>query len=199
MPLTTATPPEGGIRAVRNAIRHVLRHPGSALKTLAAAAGEGADVCISVPHPVYTLGLPDVAGGNLADSALLQGWRYLLTAGDTLVAAAEVIVSGTRAVRFSHFNDSPFVRSTVDALAAAEALNQVAPHDYEVRLLKVPALYLFALWLHGPDELYLPLAPAPPEVTALCPYSQAELAAALRAKADERLAFDARPEPAPPR
>ena len=53
---------------------------------------------------------------------------------------------------------------TATAIAAAQALPQVGLGSFELRLLRIPALYVMALWLHTPaaiGELLLPLAPTP--------------------------------------
>lgn len=37
-----------------------------------------------------------------------------------------------------------------------------ARNPYELRLLRIPALYVMALWLHSPtDDLLVPLEPSP--------------------------------------
>lgn len=196
MPLSTARPPAGGIRAVQNAITRVLPQPDSALRGFSREGVE--DVAVSVPHPVYTLGLRDVAAGAISSTARLEGWRYLLIGGEQAVAAAEVAGTDQTGVRFSHFNDGPFVGATLEGLGAAEALREVKSDDYEVRLLKAPALYLIALWLHGrEEEIYLPLPPVPSGLKPLRAYREKELLEVLRPAAAERLRFDDRPEAAP--
>jgi len=84
---------------------------------------------------------------------------------------------------FSHFFEGPYVTATERALIQAEAL--VTP--YQPRLLSVPQLYMLTLWLHAdteadgastapdPEDLLVPLAPAPPGIAANRPYRVADL------------------------
>jgi hypothetical protein len=196
MPLTTAKGPAGGTRAVQNALGRILPQPAGFMARAAAAGAE--DMALSVPHPVYDVGLDDIERGRLTSAAKLTGWRYLLVGGEEAVAAAEVASADGTAVRFSHFNEGPFVGSTVEGLTAAERLPEVKSGNYEVRLLRAPALYLIALWLHGTrEDLFLPLPPAPTGVEALRKYGEKDLLAALRGPARSRGRFDDRPEAAP--
>ena len=58
---------------------------------------------------------------------------------------------------------------------------QVAGADYELRLLKVPAVYLVALWLHrGGEDILIPMGDPPGSLKANRPYSEADVIAALR-------------------
>jgi hypothetical protein len=52
---------------------------------------------------------------------------------------------------------------TVDAITSAEQEDRVRDSDFALRLLRVPALHLTALWLRGTDgtDVIVPLAPAP--------------------------------------
>jgi hypothetical protein len=62
------------------------------------------------------------------------------------------------------------------------ALPQIAKADYELRLLKVPAVYLVALWLHGGNEdILIPLGNRPPDSRKNKPYTEAGIIRALRA------------------
>lgn len=197
MPLTTAKAPSGGPRAIQNALSRVLAAPNAFLARSAGGAAE--DVALSVPHPVYEVGLDDIARGHLTQATRLDGWRYLLVGGERALAAAEVAAVGDSSVRFSHFNEGPFVAATVDGLSAAERLPEVNSGTYEVRLLRIPALYLIALWLHdGKQDLFLPLEPVPNGVKPLQRYREKELVAALQSLSAKRARFDDRPEAAPP-
>ena len=60
----------------------------------------------------------------------------------------------------------------MDALGTAESLEMVASAPVELRLLRVPALYLSALWLHGERDVFIALAPAPPPLEAGAVYER---------------------------
>jgi hypothetical protein len=51
-----------------------------------------------------------------------------------------------------HVNAGPFVEGFVRAVPAAEHSSEADADDYEVRELRIPALYVVALWLRGRRE-----------------------------------------------
>lgn len=199
MALIIADAPAAGLHSVRDALARSASLP----EPMAEALGRAGDVSlsVSVPHPVYGVELRDVADGRpVAGAAQLHGWRYLLFGGDQAVGAAEVSVEDAGdEVRFGHLNHGPFVDATVDGLEAAEALPEVERGAFEVRLLRIVGLNLVALWLHGADELFLPLPPAPPGLVPMRAYRDAELVEAVRETAARRLRFDDQLQAAPPR
>lgn len=179
MPIHTKQAPDGCEAMIRDAIGSILR-PGAPAPTETAA-----------PHPVYAAGLEELAEGRLLETARENGWRYLLIRGDQAVATATVDTGpGSAEMRFSHVTQGPFVEATLEGLRRAEALDEVASGDYELRLLDVPAMYLRALWLHGENgegEMLIPLPPAPDGIEPYRAYSEPELVGALHAAAVERL------------
>jgi hypothetical protein len=108
----------------------------------------------------------------LLAAAKQTGWRYLLVQNDEVVAEAELAgarsgakgAKGTthKGLEFAGLTHGPFTGATVDGLHAAERLPQIAKADYELRLLKVPAVYLVALWLHGgAGDILIPMGNPP--------------------------------------
>jgi hypothetical protein len=108
----------------------------------------------------------------------LAGWRFLLRAtdapaGSAPVGAAEAVLTPD-GWTFAYFSEGPYVTSTQRALKQAESLTE----PFQPRLLSVPQLYMLTLWLHTdtgadaaegtpqPSDLLIPLAPAPPGITA---------------------------------
>ncbi len=145
----------------------------------------------SEPHPVYVATLDDLASGKLLAAAKQTGWRYLLAHNDEIVAEAELTperraAKGKKGAKheelaFAGLTHGPFTGATVDGLHAAERLPQVEKADYELRLLKVPAVYLVALWLHGGNEdLLVPLGQPPAGLKKNKAYSEAAVIRALR-------------------
>ncbi|MEP7309189.1 MAG: hypothetical protein ABJA98_27105 [Acidobacteriota bacterium] len=88
-----------------------------------------------------------------------------------MIAAAEAIQRTANAKPlFSNTNEGPFVASTAKAIEAAERLPEVEAGNYELAVLRVPALYVIALWLKGagakpPDDIFILLEPAPTGLT----------------------------------
>jgi hypothetical protein len=128
---------------------------------------------LSVPHQVFTAGLEPLANGQrLTDVADFAGWRALLEEDKQVVAAAEVPAS-TGDSPSASINRGALVQSTVAALETAERHERIASEPFEPRMLRIPALYVSALWLHRSDtndDIFIPLAPAPPPLTAETAY-----------------------------
>ncbi|MFF8601146.1 hypothetical protein ACF065_18635 [Streptomyces sp. NPDC015232] len=176
------------------ALRSVLAALGSPsavseARTPALRAAQG-PLSAELPLPVHVLGLPAVpeAAGAAAPAGprpprtRLTGWRFLVRHGDRAIAAADTMLTPD-GWSFSHFFEGPYVTATERALIQAEALAT----PYQPRLLSVPELYMLTLWLHtdteadgastapGPDDLLVPLAPAPPGIAPHRPYRVADL------------------------
>ena len=78
----------------------------------------------------------------------MTAWRYLVEEAGAAVASAEVGVDAKGAVRgLDHVNEGPFVKATAAAQKAAAKLPQVRDGKVEARVIRVPALYVMALWL----------------------------------------------------
>ena len=84
-------------------------------------------------------------------------------------------------LEFLGLTHGPFTDATIKALTAAERLPKVAKADYELRLLKVPAVYLMALWLHGKDgDILIPMGDPPAGLKKNKAYTEAGVIRALR-------------------
>lgn len=161
MALRLATTPLGAETAMRAGVASV------ATPERTRSLGAGQELRATAPHPVYTLAVEDLAGGRaLAESARLIGWRYLLMRGDTPESAVELSCAsdGSR-VKFAGLSRGPFVAATYDAIRIAEHVDAVVSGEYELRLLRIPALYAMALWLKGMEgdgDIVLPIGSEEP-------------------------------------
>ncbi|MFI1400913.1 hypothetical protein [Streptomyces sp. NPDC020681] len=132
------------------------------------------------PLPVHVL--DQIVPSGSGPYTRLAGWRFLLRNGDRCVAAAETLLTAD-GWTFSHFFEGPYLSSTELALRQAESMRT----PYQPRLLSIPELYMLTLWLHGdteadastgtpkPTDVLVPLAPAPPGITAHRPHRVADL------------------------
>lgn len=139
------------------------------------------------PLPVHVFEPAPVQGA--LPQARLTGWRFHIRAGARVAAAGETVVTPDGWV-FSRFSEGPYLVSTERALRQAEAL----PNTYQPHLLSVPGLYMLALWLHchpradaataqpDPSDLLVPLAPAPPGITAHRVHRLVDLVPVLRVR-----------------
>jgi hypothetical protein len=145
------------------------------------------------PHQSYYVALKDIVSGHLLDAARATAWRYLIIKGNSAVAEAELNADekAGKLLNFIGLYQSPFAQATLAALRIAENLPQVKKQDYELRYLKIPSLYLAAIWLHGQaDDILIALEPAPAGLKANQPYSQSEVIKLLKSTAQKAEKFD---------
>ncbi|QLY28343.1 hypothetical protein H0264_23530 [Nocardia huaxiensis] len=117
---------------------------------------------LSTPHEVFTMGLDDLAANAGLDRARPVGWRYLVTDGSQIIASAETVQAPDGSQEVAQFTEGPFGVGTDKAVKTLRKLPQLEKKGYELRLLRIPALYLMALWLHSPaEDLLAPLEPSP--------------------------------------
>jgi hypothetical protein len=172
VPIVTSELPPGALDAVRETLTSTQRFPRR----------RGGALSLSSPHPVFEIPLDRLAREDRPlEAAEPVGWRALLEEDKRVVAAVEL--PAAEAGRASALvNRGPFVESTVAALTAAEGHDRVASEKFELRLLRVNALYLVALWLHAAEKgsgLFIPLEPAPAPLEAGRVYEGSEFEAAL--------------------
>lgn len=187
MPLVTPSPPHQAAEAVQSTFRQFAEQKTFRIPALRKATGA---LQLVEPLQVFTLGLDDLVAGKELDAAKPTGWLFLVHDGEKTLASAEAVPTGTGDEQvLSAFNEGSFVSSTADALRTARGLPEVSKDDFEPRLLRVPALYVTALWLHkarGTGDLLVPLAPSPVDAQAGRPVSASRLTDELRQKALQR-------------
>jgi hypothetical protein len=160
MPLNLPEPPRGVPEAVRSKLEAFAENAAFSTPALRGARRE--QLGVSTPHQIYTMGLADIEAGGGLDRARPVGWRYLIEADGEVIASAETAPARDGTQELSQFNEGPFVAGTATAVRNARALPQLATAGFELRLLRIPALYLMALWLHSANaDLLIPLVPSP--------------------------------------
>lgn len=177
------------IEAVRLQLSELAGRAGFRNRALAQA--DPLAIGLAAAHDVYNLGLDQIVAGAGIDDAERVGRRFLVLDGDAPVASAEV--SGADGAGFAS-NEGPFVAATAAAIAHAENDPELADGAYELRVLRIPALYVMALWLRDDDgrgDVVIPMGPAPAPLEALRAYAPDELLSQLREPAAERLSSDA--------
>jgi len=190
MPLKVVKPSAAVTDAIREHIFQTASLGRFRTRRLASAAPSG--LSLAAPHQMYNLGLADIKGNNPVAKAKPTAWRYLVVENNSVIAAAEA-VQKTRSAKpqFSSTNEGPFVDSMARAIEVAEHLPEVQAGQFEFSVLRVPALYLIALWLQGSGskskgDIFIPLAPAPPGMKAGQHMSSADFTAALLRLKGER-------------
>lgn len=132
---------------------------------------------LAAPHQVVPLTPEDVRRG-LCWETKGSIWRFLVMDDSRAHSAVEVRERAGAAdeYQFVSLNSGPFVESTVEAIHRAEA----GGHDLgEIRLIRLPALYVEALWLHGDENRFVPLSPAPSDLDPYRIYPEREFTALL--------------------
>src|SRR5687768_1838210 len=90
MGLNVTKPPAKGLQMVRKAVGQLITSEAGGHSPVARAASTHLN--IAAPHPVYFVGLTDLAKGNLLSAAVLTGWRYILLEDDQTIGAATLRV-----------------------------------------------------------------------------------------------------------
>ena len=172
MTLHLLTPPQESQTALSAALYAPVAGRAVGLRALAATSPPKQ---AKLPHPVYVLGLDKFVGTCRAADAKLVCWRYLVGDSDTHEFAAEIGVDTEKNHHsFSSFNEGPFVGDTAEQLGVAQRDPRVAAGDYELRMLRIPALYLMALWLkdnRSDDDLFIPVGVVQPPLKPSTLYS----------------------------
>ncbi|MGA9778062.1 MAG: hypothetical protein ACLPRE_04855 [Limisphaerales bacterium] len=148
------------------------------------------DLTIAAPFRDYSIGLTNLAAGQLLPAARAGTWRYLLMHGTNAMAAAELMADPTNgtALKFAGLDTSDFSKETQEALRRAEQLPQIQKQDYELRRLDCPAILFVAVWLHGKsDDILIPLPPTWNRWNAYQPYSESQMIELLQPQVEKRL------------
>jgi hypothetical protein len=134
---------------------------------------ESSPLRLAQPVRVFTVPLEEVTSSDFFRTATPVGWRYLV-AGDGLldngVAAADVTETSGGGTAFASLFHGPVPERLTEASRVAEAEFGARPEPYDVRILELPALYLSALWLVGPNDrhVFIPYldgtGPEPPPI-----------------------------------
>ena len=148
------------------------------------------DLTIANPFRDYSVGLTNLASGQLLAAARAGTWRYLLMHGTNAVGAAELMANPTNstALIFAGLDTTDLSRETMEALRQAESLPQIQKQDYELRRLDCPSILFVAVWLHGKsDDILIPLPPTWNRWNAYQPYSESQMIELLKPQAEQRL------------
>lgn len=150
------------------------------------------------PHPIFTVDLADIAGEAGLSKARQIGWR-LLSQGAQGSDFSFELEGEEDSLSLSLVNEGQFVSGTRRLLKELELHKDVKQRDYTFAALRIPALYVMALWLQPDDdskpELIIPIEPAHPDLETGRTYTPEELHAALRKAAKSMLEKPAAPEP----
>jgi hypothetical protein len=155
MGITKATPPDEAKAIVTEAINN-----STILDVTRTFMKSSTDrIELTSPLPIYTLGMDELTSKSL-NNAQIKGWQYVAFQDDEPVGGAELDINEDSELRFSNLNSSPYNIESVRMIMEAEQSDIVIEKDFEARLLKIPDLYVIAVWLHNEEEdILIPLLP----------------------------------------
>jgi hypothetical protein len=151
--------PEGGSELLGQYLGEILNRDssivGGATKSFAAKP-----IATSQPIRVFSVNFDDIKGPDFLDHTYPVGWRYFVVKdGEPVVADIDIV--GSRK-KFGRVTKGAFAERLLDAAYSAENLYGRSADSFEPRILEIPALYVVAVWLHGPKDVFIPA----PETTA---------------------------------
>jgi hypothetical protein len=167
MTLTRPQGPSGGTAVVGRFVPHLMsRGPDTYRPTGGAPAARA-----SQPIRVYTVKLSDIRDENFYTRAVPTGWRYIIDAnGPVAVADLNEVGQGGGPPAFGRLVRGRVVEDLSLAIDYAAQRFSNDPGEYEVRILEIPAVHKTALWLHGSEEIFIPIlehretATSPPQI-----------------------------------
>lgn len=148
------------------------------------------ELTIANPYRAYSVGLTNLASGQLLSAARPGNWCYLLMHGTNAVAAAELTGDETngKALKFAGLEQTGYSNETLEALQMAGKLPQMKQQNYELRRLDCPAILFVAVWLHAKsDDIIIPLPPTWGRWNAYQPYSESQMIQLLKPAAQKWL------------
>ena len=187
MPIEYQEPPDGTVSALRMAAATLHHAHGQMIAMLR----EISDCPLEhQPHPIYAVGLAEMAGDEGLSKAVIIGWRFLAQSEEKRDYAF-IVQQDPQGVdyRFAEMNKGPFVEGTLKILSDAKLHAEIDDGTYNLSALKIPALNIFTLWLHAEElekEVITVVAPAPqyletwPKLYALEEFQEAVRPHALR-------------------
>ena len=194
MAITHPKEPEGGNAIVAESLSKL--DTDKSMRGLSFAFPSIRQFAHTQPHKVYTVGLNDLAKGKLLSAAKETAWRYLLVADGKPVGEVELgsktpsTQAGDADLEFKALNEGPFAEATFNTLRFAEKLDSVAREDYELRFLRIAAVYFAALWLHGKqDDLIIPMGKPPGGLKENTIYQESQVIEALHRVAETAKQF----------
>jgi hypothetical protein len=199
MSIKIPAPPKDSVQALYSSLQRLPSGPVGGSTSLLLRDPKSLESSVTYPHKVYNVGLQDLVLGKLVEDAHLVSWRYLINQGNRGTASAEVNYDEAKGgSKFSEFDPGSLAAATLHEIRRVEQNPDLQRKSYELRLLRIPALYVTALWLkdtEGSQDVLIPIPPTFPALKPGEPYSSSQMAEILRQPAKKKLAFDSSPSP----
>jgi len=149
---------------------------------LSASGLDGTKLDVGQPHQVYYISPNSLVSERSLASAQVVAWRNVQQAfGGSVAAEVDIVLDKTNA-KVTSINQGPYSSAPVEQIEALRQREHSEDEDFEIRILRIPEVYLVALWLHSlKSDIIIPVAPTPPYVVAGRDYSPSQLGESLSA------------------
>ena len=148
MAIKTPPGPALGMQIVGRAVNDLM-----ADRAAASLAAGGSAPQVGQPIPRYLVKLSDLTDVNFLAKAVQIGWRYLIVgAGPATIADVKQAQSGDPS--FDSLIHGDFADRLAQAADLAAQQYGAQPEEFEARILEIPSIYMSALWLHGPRDVF---------------------------------------------
>jgi hypothetical protein len=150
------------------------------------------------PIPIYELGLDNLAAGKGLETARLVAWRYLLVANNQVRQAAEIHPDPRGGKSSFGALTTGFVAGEEAALHVVDHMPEVQRGQYELRAVRVPSLYVMAVWLKdvlGNQDRFVAMPPVFAAVPALQPLTTSDFLSLLQRLAAQKAPLEQRVTP----
>jgi len=159
MTITKLAGPAGGTAAISRSVPFLLSRGPLAVSPM----GGAAPIETSQPLQLFVVKLSDITDEGFIKKAVPVGWRYLIVGQGPLAVADVKEAAGVQQASLSSLIRGPLVERLSQAAELAEQKYSDDPNSFEVRILEIPSLYITALWLHGPRDIFIPFLEGAPQ------------------------------------
>jgi hypothetical protein len=140
------------------------------------------------PHPLYVLNPDVVADGAALASAKPVAWRFLSDGGGKDFAF-EFSARPDGQHEFHSVNAGAYTQNLRKLLKDLDGKDELKAKDYKLALLRMPSLYVEAVWLQATSgrahDLVVPIEPVPPFLTGNRVYTLADFQAVIQTNAGQ--------------
>ena len=159
MTIKTQVEPAGGRDIVHSALSQ-RSHRAKHFPSLSGTPQTGA------PLPVYLLSRDEASLQNPLANAKLIGWKYPILGGDSVGLASLLITED--GLKFAGINHGLLSGRLLDAAVLADSKQGPLAKEFEPRLLEIPSLRIYALWLFctGSENSFISLMDGHPPGSA---------------------------------
>ncbi len=149
-------------------LTHLQKHPtvpSAPISTgvfLVHGANKGETSICQFHAKTYSVTIDNIQEGNLVSKAKFTGSIILGICSEYEIQ--ELTICEDNKVVSHNKNDSHLGKKIMAAVKVGQKLPETQEHDYEIKLLTIPSLHVFILWLHpdedfreGVEDLFIPI------------------------------------------